>query len=118
SRAASVAGTLFSRHGALRPADAAVLPVPADRPAARARADGPVQPADRVRFSPREGPAFRPPDALAGRAAPVPPDLRRAQAPGSAARPRHLPAGAAGHAVRARAPARRRIRTSDQRGIS
>src|SRR6266581_2211144 len=98
-RAESVPAALLPGHAALRPADAAFFPVPADRPAARARADGPVQPADRVRFPPGKGPAFRAPDALGGRAAPVTADIRRAQAPGPAARPGRLPAGAAGHAL-------------------
>src|SRR5882672_9223146 len=62
--AESVPAALLPGHVPLRAADAAVLPFPADRAAARARADGSLHPAHRLRLSPREGPAVREADAL------------------------------------------------------
>src|SRR2546426_3789474 len=116
--AESVPAALLPGHVPLRPADAAVLSFPADRPVAGARADGPLHPAHRLRFSPREGPAVRAPDALGRRAASVSTDIRLAQAASSETRSRDLPPGAAGDALRAAAPARGRIRAADHRGIS
>src|SRR5258708_32995536 len=113
SGAESVPAALLPGHVPLRPADAAVLPFPEDRPVARARADGPLHPAHRLRFSPREGPAVRAPDALGRRAASVSTDIRLPQAASSKTRSRHLPPGAAGDPVRAGAPARGRIRAAD-----
>src|SRR5713226_9224724 len=74
-RAESVPGALLPGHVALRAADAAVLPFPADWPVAGARADGPLHPAHRLRFSPREGPAVRAPDALGRRAVSISTDI-------------------------------------------
>src|SRR5882724_1755950 len=62
--AESVPAALLPGHVPLRAADAAVLPFPADRAAARARADGSLRPAHRLRLSPREGPPVREADAL------------------------------------------------------
>src|SRR3979490_245057 len=115
SGAESLPAALLPRYVAFRLADAAVLPFPADRPVARARADGPLHPAHRLRFSPREGPAVREADALGGGAASVSTDIRLAEAADSETRSRHLPAGAAGDFVRAGAPARGRIRAADHR---
>src|SRR6266700_7718113 len=94
-RAESVPAALLPGHAALRAADAAFFPVPADRLAARARADGSLHPAHRLRFSPREGPAVREADALGGGAASLSTDIRLAEATGSETRSRHLPPGAA-----------------------
>src|SRR6266853_5939556 len=62
--AESVPAALLPGHVPLRAADAAVLPFPADRPVARARADGSLHPAHRVRFSAGEGSFVREADAL------------------------------------------------------
>src|SRR5258708_32475706 len=102
--AESVPAALLPGYVPLRAADAAVLPFPADRPVARARADGPLHPAHGLRFSPRERPAVRAPDALERRAAPASADLRLAQAAGSETRSCHLPPGAAGDLARSGAP--------------
>src|SRR5437879_472290 len=109
SGAESVPAALLSGHVPLRAADAAVLPFPADRPVARARADGSLHAPHRLRFPPREGPAVRAPDALGRGAAPISADIRLAQAAGSETRSGHLPPGAAGDLARAGAPARGRI---------
>src|ERR1700704_5756483 len=68
--AESVPGALLPGYVPLRAADAAVLPFPADRPVARARADGSLHPAHRVRFSAGEGSIVREADALGRGAAP------------------------------------------------
>src|SRR5712691_12700961 len=83
SGAESVPAALLPGHAPLRAADAAVLPFPADRPVARARADGSLHPAHRLRFSPREGPAVRAADALRRGAASIPTDIRLAEATSS-----------------------------------
>src|SRR5712664_3771743 len=67
--AESVPAALLPGHVPLRPADAAVLSFPADRPVAGARADGSLHPAHRLRFSARKGSAVREADALRGGAA-------------------------------------------------
>src|SRR5258706_4762222 len=110
-----VPGALLPGQVPLRASGAAFLPFPADRPVAGARSDGSLHPAHRLRFSPREGPVVRAPDALGRRAASVSTDIRLAQAAGPEARSGHLPPGAAGDPVRTRAPARRRIRAADHR---
>src|SRR5882762_9396302 len=99
-----VPAALLPGHVPLRAADAAVLPFPADRAAARARADGSLHPAHRLRLSPGEGPAVRAPNAFGGGAAPVSADIRLAQATSAETRSRHLPPGATGDLVRAGAP--------------
>src|SRR5712691_3936107 len=76
SGAESIPAALLSGHVPLRAADAAVLPFPADKPVAGARADGSLHPAHGLRFSPREGPAVREADALGGGAAPLSADIR------------------------------------------
>src|SRR5712671_6434068 len=109
SGAESVPAALLPGHVPLRAADAAVLPFPADRPVAGARADGPLHPAHRLRFPPREGSVVREAHALGGGAASVSADIRLAQAAGAETRSGHLPPGAAGGPVRAGAPARGRM---------
>src|SRR5260221_2747795 len=93
--AESVPAALLPGHVPLRAADAAVLPFPADRAVARARADGSLHPAHRLRFSAREGPPVRQAHALRGGAAPVSAAIRLAQAPSSETRAGNLPPGAA-----------------------
>src|SRR5712691_8697965 len=81
--AESVPAALLPGHVPLRAADAAVLPFPADRPVAGARTDGPLHPAHRLRFSPREGPVVREADALGRGVAPLSTDIRFAEAASS-----------------------------------
>src|SRR5437879_2262605 len=116
--AESVPAALLPGHVPLRAADAAVLPFPADRTVAGARADGSLHPPHGLRFSPREGPAVREADPLRGGAAPVSADIRLAQAASAETRSRDLPPGAAGDPVRAGAPARGRIRAAHHRRVS
>ena len=95
--------------------DPAHVPVPARRPAARARAARHVPAADGRRFPARQGSAVRAPQPVRRRVRAVREGLPAPEAADADARPRHLPAGAGRHAARARAQARRRLRAGDPR---
>ena len=110
----------YDDMAALCAAHAAHVPVPARRPAARAGADRHVPAADRLRLPARQGSAVRADQPDGRRVRAVREGLQAPEAADRRARPRDLPAGARGHAGRARADARgsrssRRYRTNTSR---
>src|SRR5207245_9661968 len=113
--AESVPAALLPGHVPLRAADAAVLPFPADRTVAGARADGSIHPPHGLRFSPREGSTVREADPLRGGAAPVSAAIRLAHATSAETPSPALPTGAAADSVRVGARARGGIRPARAR---
>ena len=113
ARGQPVPRALLRGHGALRAADAAHVPVPARRPAARRRPVRHVPPRDRRRLPARQGPAVRAAQPVGRRVPALREGLLAPEAADADAGSRHLPAGAGRDAGRARAAARRRLRADD-----
>ena len=112
----SVPGALLRRHAALRAADAAHVPVPARRPAARrSRQLDMFRRPTVADFLLDKDPLFARLNLSDDEYALYEKVYSAPEAADADARPRHLPAGAGRHADRARAPARRRLRARDSR---
>ena len=114
ARGQPVPRALLRRHGALRAADAAHVPVPARRPAARRSRSSTCSARPTVAdFLLDKDPLFARLNLSDDEYALYDKVYCAPEAADADARSRHLPAGAGGHAGRARASARRRLRAAD-----